>query len=219
MFRGFLSASSPVASHRRSLRYGPQPPSPGVLFTDAGSTVSRHGCHAPELGQSSGLCLPSLRPHLASTGEGPVVSWAEAHFGGSVLASAPVVPRPSGGGSLLPATKEGSSQTAPLPSLPPEPPRASADCLAYIQRSAQHSGFSAAVAHQLTLCHRRSTRLNQVKWAVYRSWCHRHGHSVSRPTISKVADFLLYLRRSLSFLFFHRFLPLYVERCLPLYSS
>ena len=39
----------------------------------------------------------------------------------------------------------------------------------------------------------------QAKWAVYRAWCHRHGHSVSRPSVSKVADFLLYLRRSLSF--------------------
>ena len=30
----------------------------------------------------------------------------------------------------------------------------------------------------------------QAKWAVYRAWCHRHGHSVSRPSVSKVADFL-----------------------------
>ena len=162
-----------MASHHRSLRYSPQPPSPGVLFTDGGSTVSGHGCHAPELGQSSGLCLPSLRPHLASTGKGPAVSGAGAHLGGSVLASAPVVPGPSGasgGGSLLPATKEGSAQTTPLSSLPPGPPCASADCLAYIQRSARHSRFSAAVARQLTLCCRRCTRLNyQAKWAVYRS--------------------------------------------------
>ena len=33
---------------------------------------------------------------------------------------------------------------------------------------------------------------------MYRSWCRRHGHSVSQPTVAKVADFLLYLRRSLS---------------------
>ena len=38
----------------------------------------------------------------------------------------------------------------------------------------------------------------QAKWAVYRAWCHGHGHSVSRPTVPKVADFLLYPRRSLS---------------------
>ena len=38
----------------------------------------------------------------------------------------------------------------------------------------------------------------QAKWTVYRSWCHRRGHLISRPTVSKVADFLLYLRCSLS---------------------
>ena len=190
-----------MASHHRSFRHGPQPPSSGVLFTDGGPTVSGHGRHAPELGRPSGLCLSSLRPPLASTGEGPAVSGAGAHPGDSVLASAPVVPGPSGasgGDSLLPATREGSAQTATLPSLPPEPPRVSADCLAYIQRSTRHSGFSAVVARQLTLCHRRSTQLNyQAKWTVYRSWCRLNGHSMSRPTVSKVADFLLYLRRSL----------------------
>ena len=36
----------------------------------------------------------------------------------------------------------------------------------------------------------------QAKWAVYRAWCARHGHQVSRPTVPKVASFLLYLRRS-----------------------
>ena len=107
-----------------------------------------------------------------------------------------MVPGASGGDSLLPATTEGSSQTAPLPSLSPEPPSTSADCLAYLQRSARNSGFSSAVAYQLTLCRRRSTRLNYQ--AVYRAWCHRHGHSVSWPSVAKVADFLLYLRRSLS---------------------
>ena len=38
----------------------------------------------------------------------------------------------------------------------------------------------------------------QAKWTIYREWCRRHGHSVSHPSISKVVDFLLYLRRSLS---------------------
>ena len=34
----------------------------------------------------------------------------------------------------------------------------------------------------------------QVRWSVYRSWCHDNGHSVSRPTLAKVADFLYWLR-------------------------
>ena len=35
---------------------------------------------------------------------------------------------------------------------------------------------------------------HQLKWTVYWSWCHSRGHSVSRPTLSKVADFLCWLR-------------------------
>ena len=42
----------------------------------------------------------------------------------------------------------------------------------------------------------------QAKWSVYRAWCRRHGLSVSRPSVSKIASFLLYLRRSLSLSFF-----------------
>ena len=35
----------------------------------------------------------------------------------------------------------------------------------------------------------------QARWATYRTWCRTEGHSISRPTIPKIADFLLYLRR------------------------
>ena len=42
---------------------------------------------------------------------------------------------------------------------------------------------------------RPSSRANyQLKWTVYRSWCHSHGHSVYRPSLSKVADFLCWLQ-------------------------
>ena len=55
------------------------------------------------------------------------------------------------------------------------------------------------MARQLAHCRRASTRVNyQAKWTVFRAWCRRHGHSVSRPSIPKIASFLLYLRRSLS---------------------
>ena len=33
-----------------------------------------------------------------------------------------------------------------------------------------------------------------VRWSIYRGWCHSNGHSVSRPTLAKVADFLYWLR-------------------------
>ena len=95
LFGGFLAASSPVASHSRSVCHGPQSPSPCVIFSYGGPTVSWHRCHAPELGWPPGLRLPSLWPHLSGLGEGPAVSGAGADLGGSVLATAPLVPGPS----------------------------------------------------------------------------------------------------------------------------
>ena len=216
--RAIPSCSSPLAGHHRLFCDIPQSQASCLFLSDGGPSVSGHRHYASELGRPSGLCLPSFRSPFSGAGEGPTVQRVGADVNSSILATAPLVPGPSGasdGDSLLPSTTEGSSQTAPLPSLSPEPPRASADCLAYLQRSARHSGFSSAVAHQLTLCRRRSTRLNyQAKWAVYCALCHRHGHSVS-----KVADFLLYLRRSLSLLLFHRFVPFYAQWCLSVYSS
>ena len=85
---------------------------------------------------AAGLCLPSLQPSSSGVGEGSGFQGPGADVGSSFLASAPLVPGPSGAASgdpPLPATKEGSSQTATLSSLPPEPVRASADCLSYIR--------------------------------------------------------------------------------------
>ena len=36
--------------------------------------------------------------------------------------------------------------------------------------------------------------MSQVRWSIYRGWCHSNGHSVSSPTLAKVADFLYWLR-------------------------
>ena len=98
-------------------------------------SVSGHRRHASEFGRPSGLCLPSFRFPFSGCGEGPAVQRVGADVNSSILATASLVPGPfgaSGEDSLLPATTEGSSQIAPLPSLSSEPPRASADCLAYL---------------------------------------------------------------------------------------
>ena len=198
---GSVGAPASVASHHRPFRDVTEPSPAGVFLTHVRPTVSWHGCDVAVVGRAAGLRLPSLQPSSSGVGEGSGFQGPGADIGSSFLTPGPLVPGPSraaSGDPPLPATKKGSSQTATLSSLP-EPVRASADCLSYIRRSARQAGFSDAVASQLTHCRRRSARVNyQAKWVVYRSWCHRHGHSVSRPTVSKVADFLLFLRRSLS---------------------
>ena len=163
MCGGVSPASSPLASHHRPLCDLLQSQVAGLLLSDGGPSVGGYRRHAPELGWPSGLCLSSLRPPFSSPGEGPTVQRVGVDADRPVLAATSLVPGPSrasGEDSLLPATTEGSSQTAPLTSLLPEPLRVSADCLTYLQRSVRHSGFSSAVACQLTLCRRRSTRLN-----------------------------------------------------------
>ena len=58
-------------------------------------------------------------------------------------------------------------------------------------------GFSRHVAKQTALTRRPSSRAGyQSKWTVYRKWCTSEGHSIFRPSLSKIADFLFWLRRS-----------------------
>ena len=142
---------SPVASHHSPLRDFPA----GVLLTDVRPAGCGHGCHAAVVGWPPGLRLPTLRPPSSGVGESLGFQGVGADTGGSLLASAPLVPGPSGaaaGDPPLPATKEGFSQTATFPPLPPEPVHASADCLSYLRRSARQAGFSDAVVSQLTHC-------------------------------------------------------------------
>ena len=91
---------------------------------------------------------------------------------------------------------------APRPPLPasvsstlPGSPQADPSCLETVQRFTRAAGFSSAVAEQASLARRPSSHSNyQLKWSVYRSWCHSQGHSISRPSLSKAADFLWWLR-------------------------
>ena len=66
-----------------------------------------------------------------------------------------------------------------------------------LQRFARSQGFSSCVARQIAFARRPSSRAGyQAKWSVFRHWCRLEGHSVSGPTLPKVADFLFWLRRS-----------------------
>ena len=146
---GCVGAPASVACQHRPLHDVCEPSPAGVFLTHVRPTVSRHGCDVAVVGRAAGLRLPSLQPSSSGVGEGSGFQGPGADVGGSFLASAPLVPGPSGD-PPLPAMKEGSSQTATFPSLPPEPVRASADCISYIRRSTRQAGFSDAVASQLT---------------------------------------------------------------------
>ena len=148
----------------------------------------------------AGVCVSSLGPHSGSSQEALVIVWSPPDVDRSLLASASVVSGASGSGcgrSGDTSSVQRSSQTTPLSSIPSGGVKAVSSCLETIQRFAQSQGFSKHVAQQSALARWPSSRAGyQARWAVFCKWCHDKGHSVSRPSLQKVADFLFWLRRT-----------------------
>ena len=169
-----------------------------LLLTFPGSDVSRHGRVSPVLGQPSGLRVPSGSCHSACSREAPGLHGDGAYSSGSPLGPAPLVlgPGPAfAGSSSVPTVPSRPLALASVLSSLPGSPSAQASCLATLQRFTGAAGFSSAVAEQSSLARRPSSRaVYQVRWSIYRGWCHSNGHSVSSPTLAKVADFLYWLR-------------------------
>ena len=169
-----------------------------LLLTIPRSDVSRHRRVSPVLGRAPSLRVPSGGHHSACSSEAQGLHGDGAHSSGSALGPASLVLRPApafAGPSCRPAVPSGPPAIASLSSSLPGSPSAQASCLASLQRFTRAAGFSSAVVEQASLARRPSSRaVYQVRWSVYRSWCHDNGHSVSRPTLAKVADFLYWLR-------------------------
>ena len=138
----------------------------------------------------------SLIPRVS--GQAPCVLGDGAHSSGSTLGSASVVrgsPPAVAGPSCSSAFQARPPAPASVSASLPGSPSAQASCLETLQRFTRAAGFSSAVAIQSSLARRPSSRaLYQHRWSVYRSWCREQGHSVSRPTLAKIADFLYWLR-------------------------
>ena len=175
-----------------------QSPLFNLLLSSPRSDVGRHGRIPAVLGRSPGLCVSSSIPHTQGSSQAPCVLGDGAHARGSTLGPAPVVrgsPPAVAGPSCSSAFQVRPPAPASTSTSLPGSPSAQASCLATLQRFTRAAGFSSAVAEQSSLAHRPSSRaLYQHRWSVYRSWCHDQGHSVSRPTLAKIADFLYWLR-------------------------
>ena len=159
-----------------------------------------YGCHALVMGFSSGVRFSSFCHDSSGSGETEVVARRGSHSDSVLLASEGVVSRSSRSSPGAPSVSSrevGSAAPASRKKVPPKPPSASASCLATIKQFARASGFSAKVASCLGCSRRPSSVANyQSQWSVYCRWCADTGHSVSNPTVSKVADYLLWLWES-----------------------
>ena len=192
--RGLPGAPEEVAGVHRPLCHLTQSPMLSIFFSVPRSECSGHGCSAPELEWVAGVCLSTLVAHSGGAQEAPVVLWSPDNHS-SVLASTSLVSGPPGSGcrqSGGSASVERPLAPASLPSSSSGDVRAVASCLETIQRFARARGFSKHVAKQSALARRASSRAGyQAKWSIYRQWCHAEGHSVSRPSLSKIADFFV----------------------------
>ena len=171
-----------------------------IFFSLPRSQCSGDGCTSSKLEWVAGVCLSSLVIHSGGFEEVPVVLWGPADHHNSVLASEAVVSgssRSGGRRSGRSSTVQGPSASASLPSVPSGSVQAVSSCLETIKRFTLAGGFSKHVAQQVSLARRPSSRAGyQSKWLVFRQWCRSEGHSISRPSLTKIADFLFWLRHS-----------------------
>ena len=195
---GFSVYQSHVAGPIRLICDIRKSPMFSLFLSLPGSVGSGHRRLPPTLGRASGLRVSSVVCNSSGACEAQGVSRDGTHPDSSLLASASLVSRP-------PSPVAGPSGCSASPSRPPAPasvsqplpgsPQASPSCLETVRRFTRAAGFSSTVASQASLSRRPSSRkAYQLKWQVYRAWCHSHGHSVSHPMLSKVAEFLCWLR-------------------------
>ena len=169
-----------------------------LFFALPRSLNNRYGCASSTLGRVSGVCLSTLVNDSAGSEEAPLILWGPHDSSCSILAPEAVIPgpsRPRGGRSNQSSSVSRSPKTTTFSLSSSRDPQAVPSCLETIQRFAKAKGFFTRVAKQLGFARRSSSRaVYQAKWLVYRSWCRSENHLISRPTLPKIADFLLWLR-------------------------
>ena len=197
---GFSIFKSSLAGANRLVCHVSKSPMLSLFLSLPGSIGGGHRRVPPVLGRASGLRLPSVVHSSQGASQAPCVSGSGADANSPLLASTPLVCGPpssvagsSGGSAPPPRPPAPASVSLPLPGSP----KASASCLATLRRFTRAAGFSSAVAAQASLSRRPSSRkAYQLKWQVYRQWCHSCGHSSSNPSLAKTADFLCWLHSS-----------------------
>ena len=184
-----------LAGDNRSVCVLTQSPLFCLFCTGVRSHGCGYGCRAPVMGFATGVCLPSLRHDQSGPGEGEVLSGSGAAAHCSSLAQASMVPGAARATDSAPSSSSisvGSSASATRQKIPSKPVHASSSCVETLRRFARASGFSRSVARRLGQVRRQSSVANyQFKWLTYRRWCADKGHSVSQPSVSKVADYLV----------------------------
>ena len=96
--------------------------------------------------------------------------------------------------SLPAPTPQGFSDSAPQWPPAQEPSQLKSTCVAARASCIQEQGFADEVAARIEAPQRSSTRaVYKSKWTVFLKWCDSHQVDFRSPSVSQIADFLLYL--------------------------
>ena len=188
-----------VASEHRSICHELQLSAPLLFFTNIRSDGVGDGCDVATMGPPVSVRFSPIRDGATGPQQVKKKQGHSDDFDSSILATETLVCGSVGSVNRCTchaSSKERPAEATTFPPVSSKSTSSSANCVENIRRSARAAGLSSAVAEQLAYCRRKSTRgIYQARWSTYRAWCRVKGHSVSRPSVSKVADFLLYLRR------------------------
>lgn len=202
--------ATPPSLHRPMETLGLSPPRPvchtaeqqtaQLCVSLPGSSSGCDGCISFSVGSQGNVCLPSFCHSEEGNQQTPLLKRDQADPDRTFLATKRVVPRSGVYGnnvSTQTSSQERPSTATALPSVPPQSPRATVSRVETVKRLLRFRGYSRGVSQAVAESRRNSTNLNyQSKWKTYRQWCLDAGHSVSRPSSQKFADFILFLHRT-----------------------
>ena len=178
------------------IRRQAKPQASSLHLSSTGRSCDGTGCPLHELGRTRCLCIPALQSSEHCSQEDNAV----------VLSGNPGCPSVASQVVVQPATDavSGETQGPPHHSRPslsarrphiasqsglPPPSRVEA-----LKRSVAKRGFSSKAAGFIAQAKRPSTSsVYDAKWRIFTDWCVRRKVNPLRPSLGKIADFLIYL--------------------------
>ena len=174
-----------------------QSQTPQVCFTGSGSKGLDSGRSKSIMGEPGCVCLSSGISSQPGGLQDGGSRFSQNDSSGSGMAEHALVLGPStafSSGALSAPTSEGLGDSTVQRGSSPEPQQSEPTCLAPRACSIKQQGFTEEVATRIEAPQRLSTRaVYKSKWAIFVKWCDSHEVDFRSPSISQIAEFLLYL--------------------------
>ena len=155
------------------------------------------GRHVAKLVQRGRLCVPSIRHDKECDQQVSTESQLQTDPNSTMVASEGMVPRStesSDGTTKVSATQTGPSEPTTSKGKAQKSPHASTNRMETMLRLMKHKDLSSKVSRSIYDSRKSSTNvLYQKRWATFVSWCRANKYSASRPTITSLCEFFIYL--------------------------